>query len=231
MTRADDLATLRRRMLQANAEKERRHTRWEAWQAAATDYWVALHPDLARFRRGDADREPTAQDLLARAEQVRAAMDGIPTDWRLRPPSDERTEHLARVGWFHELLVGLYEPVDAAIQRARRGDRSRLETLLRFLETDVYCFRSGYVKADIIRVVTRLDLDASEVERLRVVVLDVVDGYDRREFRAYVRLARRVDSPGLREALRARRSSPDPRVRRHADWVLAGIEEPTPRKR
>jgi hypothetical protein len=80
------------------------------------------------------------------------------------------------------------------------------------------------VKADVIRAVTRADLDADAAARLRTVVMSVVDGYDRREFRSYIRLAKRVDTPELRSALRSRLEFGERRAARHAEWVLAGLD-------
>lgn len=122
-------------------------------------------------------------------------------------------------------MAGLYGPVDHAIGRVEDGDADGIETLVRFLEADVYCDRSGYVKADAIRVLTRAKLDEQTTARLRGVVLAVVDGPDRREFRSYVRLARRVDSEELRAELRVRLDSASRRTARHAGWVLAGLDE------
>ena len=214
-------------MLDADNKKNATHDNddWHAWQRAATDYWVLLHPQLARLRRGDDSRTPSTAEMQERAESVRGAMHGVPTTWRLAPPSPERTEHLARVGWFHEQLAGLYGPIDDAIERLRRDDASSVETLIKFLEADVFCFRSGYKKAEVITVVTRAPLDDEALDRLRRVVVAAVDGVDRREFRSYIRLARRVDSPALRAELTSRLSSALSRTVRHAEWMLAGLGE------
>jgi hypothetical protein len=120
-------------------------------------------------------------------------------------------------------MAGLYEPIEHAIDRLRRGDTSGIETLVRFVEADVYCHRSGYAKADAIRFLTRVPLAGRVVARLRWVVLDTVDGPDRREFRAYVRLARRVDSDDFRRELRALLGSSNPTTARHARWMLDGL--------
>lgn len=216
------------RMIEADNAENAGHSAddWAVWQRAATEYWVLLHPDLARYRRGDPQRVPTVSEMRDRAEMVARSMDDVPDTWRLAPPSRQRAEHLARVGWFHEQLAGLYGPVDHAIERLRRDDRSGIETLVRFLEADVYCFRSGYAKAEAIRFLTRADLNDEVVERLRRVVLAVVDDFDRREFRAYIRLGRRVDSAAFRDDLRARLDSGSRRSARHADWMLVGLGEP-----
>ena len=219
-----------RRMLDADDRKNADRTdneAWDAWQRAATDYWVLRHPEIARYRRGDPTRTPTVAEFRDLAELVSRAMDGIPHDWRLQPASSEKAERLARVGWFHELGTALYGPVISALERAPH-DPAAVETLVRFLEADVYCFRSGYLKADVCDAIKRLELDPPTTRRLRAVVLAVVDSWDRREFRAYCRLARAVDGEDLRAALRDRLTWSKPHVPRRARWVLEAIgERPT----
>ncbi len=198
---------------------------WVAWQAAATAYWLLLHPALRRFRRDDGTTVPTVAGMRERADLINHAMDGIPETWRLMPPSAAKVEHLARVGWYHELMAGLYDPIASALQRVDL-DRAAVETLVRFLEADVYCHRSGYMKSDVIRALTRATIiDRETRQRLRVVVVAAVDGRDRREFRDYVRLARFVDDENLRTVLRARLLAESPLVARHARWVLEGLGE------
>jgi hypothetical protein len=91
---------------------------------------------------------------------------------------------------------------------------------IEFLEKDEWTFGSGYAKADLIRLLRKLDLKPIQAERLRRVVLAVVDGRDRREFRHYCRLACKVDSPQLRQELMRRLEDENEAVRRHALWVL-----------
>jgi len=42
-----------------------------------------------------------------------------------------------------------------------------------------------------------------------------------------VRLARHIDNPAFREALRARLTDRSPRTARHARWVLVGLSDPS----
>ena len=95
-----------------------------------------------------------------------------------------------------------------------------VEGAIRYLEKDEWTFGSGYAKADLIRLLRKLDLKPAQAERLRRVVLAVVDGRDRREFRHYCRLACKLDSPRLREELTRRLEDENEAVRRHARWTL-----------
>jgi hypothetical protein len=92
--------------------------------------------------------------------------------------------------------------------------------IIEFLEKDQWTFGSGYAKADLIRLLRKLDLKPAQAERLRRVVLAVVDGRDRREFRHYCRLACKLDSPRLRDELMRRLEDENEVVRRHARWAL-----------
>jgi hypothetical protein len=125
------------------------------------------------------------------------------------------------------------------------GDASKLEIAVAFLEADPYVFGSGCVKEDFIHALKHMDLPPSALQRLQRVVLSVVDTRDGREFRDYCRLARRVNSPALREQLRQRltRARPsaqsvtddqpdllpairqDRAIRRRARWVLEALGE------
>jgi hypothetical protein len=126
---------------------------------------------------------------------------------------------------FHAAIRDAYPPgFWTEIQRLRGGDLGGLETAVAFLEADPWFFRSGYVKEMLIWLVRRVELPREYAARLEKVVLAVVDGRDRREFRNFCRLARKVDTPELRGQLLHRLKNEDPRVRRHAAGVLAACE-------
>ena len=108
-------------------------------------------------------------------------------------------------------------------QRLKSGDASGLESAISFLEADPYFFRSGYVKAWLIRAIKPPMLKSEYRQRLQTVVLNLVDRRDDRDFRAYCRLARKVDVPKLREQLTRRLTHSDPNVRRRAGWVLEAL--------
>lgn len=109
------------------------------------------------------------------------------------------------------------------IKRARLRYSQKLnnvEAVIRYLENDPWAFRSGYFKADLIKLLRRLTLTMAQQERVRKIVLAVVDGRDRREFRHYCRLAQKVDSPELRAELARRLDSQSEVIRRHARWMF-----------
>jgi hypothetical protein len=210
----------RTRMLDAYSSMRRDRTdgTWPGWQSAAVDYYLLRHPEARSLRRPAAGHVPTVDELVDRANALNALRRALDE----APPDD--VDRVAATGWFHELNAGLYGPVGEAMVGTREGDRAGVEILVRFLEADVYCFGSGYGKGDVVDVLKRLEFDLATARRLRQVVLAIVDGYDRREFRVYIRLARAVDSPELRESLQVRLDDVSPKVRRHARWMLDGLQ-------
>ena len=109
--------------------------------------------------------------------------------------------------------------------RFRSGDAGALGAVISFLEADPWAHGTGYTKDKLIRSIKPPMLTPEYVTRLQRVVLHVVDTRDERDFRAYCRLARKVDAPELREQLTRRLADPDPNVRRRACWVLEALAQ------
>ena len=199
---------------------------WHTWQRSAVAYWLHLHRGDRRYLRDKGLAVPTVQRMRDLATQINRIVEGIPRDWRIQPASNERADALARVGWWHELVAALYQPVEAARETLRdQPTEEAIETLVRFLEADPYCHRSGYEKADVIRSLTQVELSEEIRARLQRVLLTAVHGPTRREFRVYIRLARAVDDDELRIALSDALASRDRHIARHARWVLDGLPE------
>jgi len=130
----------------------------------------------------------------------------------------------AAIARFEAAVTAAYPPDFWALYgRLREGDTAALDAAIEFLGADPWFFRSGYTKARLIRLLKRLPLKPDQVERLRTVVVNVVDGRDRREFRDYCRLARCIDGPELPQPLVSRLAHPDEGVRRRAGWALHAL--------
>ena len=100
---------------------------------------------------------------------------------------------------------------------------SGIESAIVFLEEDPIFFRSGYLKANLLKILSRVELKNSQMARLRKVALAIVDKKDCREFRWYCRLACKVQSPELKNELQQRMNSEDNNIKRRARWMLARI--------
>ncbi len=91
--------------------------------------------------------------------------------------------------------------------QAKAGDGRNLEPLVLFLEADPYVFRSGYAKEAAIGALKQVpEIAPHYAARLRNVILHIVDTRWGQEFRAYCRLAVKVDRPEFRAALEQRRT-------------------------
>lgn len=104
-----------------------------------------------------------------------------------------------------------------ALQRWRDGLTFEVEPLVGWAER-------GPRRGDLplLALIKRQTLDDSQRERLRVLVLRIVDlPYFHRNFRGYARLARVLDSPAFRAALEVRTLGDNPR----ADAILAHLEQ------
>ena len=117
------------------------------------------------------------------------------------------------------------------IELLRGGDASKLESAMAFLESDPWFHGSGYAKVKMIRHIKPAMLTPSYTLRLQQVVLDMVERRNGQDFRAYCRLARKVDAPELREQLTRRLTHSAPNVRRRAKWVLEALEQNQPQEK
>jgi hypothetical protein len=165
-------------------------------------------------------RHATVAYFQELAGQINRVMNGVHAGWQALP---DREAYQRRVDKWHDLMTQLYDGLYADLAAAQSGDPHAVERLVIFLEADVVCHRSGYFKGDAIKVLTRVPLTPSLTERLEHVLLVAVDGRDRREFRAYVRLARALDTKSIREQLGKRLVAADERTRRHTKWVIDGL--------
>lgn len=151
--------------------------------------------------------------------------------FRTRDESEEsRTRWRDACAQFHREYNALAFPggLDEGLARVRAHDPEAIELAIQFLELDPYFFRSGYIKAELLRRLKRAPLTKSQQQRLRNVILARLSGPDRRELRDYCRLAAALVTPGLHNDLRAMATSPDARTARHARWALAAVDSAEP---
>jgi hypothetical protein len=152
----------------------------------------------------------------------------------------KRHPHDGELSELHSRAVQLWHlAIDAAypagfwrdFERLSTGDAAGLESAIAFLEADPMFFRTGYIKAKLIRYIKPGMITPADATRLQSAVLSVVDTRDDRDFRAFCRLARKVDAPKLRAALMQRLTHQDHNIRRRASWVLEALDADTVKKR
>lgn len=130
----------------------------------------------------------------------------------------------AAVQRYREAFEAMYsEAFWAEVRSLAGGEHDAVEPALAFLEADPWCFRSGYVKDELMRLLARHELTMSERERLESVLLRAVDAGDRREFRRSCKLAARIRTPHLRRELRRRIDAEDRGIARRALLMLTSL--------
>ena len=126
---------------------------------------------------------------------------------------------------YTDTRLAAYPPgLDEAVSRLRAGDLSGMESILSFFEADPFFHGTGYLKEKLAFWIKPEMLTSADAMRLRQVILSVVDRRNQRDFGAFCRLARKVDSSELRQGLYLRLDSDDPLVRRRARWMLNFLE-------
>lgn len=218
-----DLQALRNTMRAAEAAMVQGLGTRAAWVKASVDYYLAQHPDMAKWRRTGAEpRIASVEQIRDRAAVADQANKAIPRGGRIDADPERHDTWSAQLGWAEETLGAVFtDGFFAAIAALKAGDLNGLEYAVRFLEADPWCHRSGYWKASLIPKIVQLELDESMRKRLARVVLAVVDDpRRRREIRKYGTLARAVATAELRARLEQRAIADDPQVRFKASQVL-----------
>jgi hypothetical protein len=170
-------------------------------------------------------RRSRNQGILRRADALQRANEEIDRTFAARDDSPEgyaawqQATRQAR-----DAVAAMYpEAFWADVRRLAAGEHDAVEPALVFLETDPWCFRSGYVKEGLMRLLARHELTPRERERLENALLCAVDAGDRREFKRSCKLAARHKSPRLRQELSCRLLGEDPGVARRALLMLTSL--------
>ena len=209
--------------------------------------------DIREIWEGLRQPPPAGAGRYRAAEAARAVYNKARAlHWRFRQDPEASNAYAEAQRRYWQLISEAYPPTfNHDLIRLGEGDPSGLESVVAFLEADPIFDGTGYTKEDLSRLLRRVELPSDYVQRLQAVVLSVVDRRDGREFRAYCRIARKVDSPELRAQLRYRltRELPsgdalppdqssllqaitrDKGIRRRARWVLEALEQNQPKER
>ena len=177
----------------------------QAWQAVATTYPRRL------------DTPQAWEEWKVAVDQQWEVSQGKYADLYFRP--QPLSPEAARYPWQFWRDIALL----------RGGDHTKMEAAVSFLEADPWFHGSGHSKVRMIRHIKPSMLTPDFTERLQNVVLAMVERRNGQDFRAFCRLARKVDAPAVREQLTRRLTHSDPDTRRRARWVLEALEQSQPR--
>jgi hypothetical protein len=111
------------------------------------------------------------------------------------------------------------------IELLRAGDPDAIEMAVRFIEANPWYFRSGYHKADVLKLLKKLPLSDDQCARLRQAILERVRGRPLREMRAYGRLALKISSPEFEMELANIAKNANRQAARHAQLILGYLAQ------
>lgn len=80
------------------------------------------------------------------------------------------------------------------MSQLKKGDAAAIEAAIAFLKVDPYFFRSGYIKEEILHYLSRAVLNEKQIIELQEILLDRLNGEERREFKNYCKLAKKIAS-------------------------------------
>ena len=96
-------------------------------------------------------------------------------------------------------MKGNYKEAAAAIEDLKAGNVRGIELAIRFLKSDVYEFRSGYLKEYLWRYLSRVSLTERQKERLQAVARKYLERQIGREFWQMCRLMSQIADPEFTE--------------------------------
>jgi hypothetical protein len=165
--------------------------------------------------------------LETNAEKLRALHEAIKKTWVHRQFDKESFEAWKQACQeFHSSFDRLAFPggLSRALTLLAEKDDEIIEQSVRFLEHDPFFFRSGYIKADILRHLRNCPLSEDQKRRLQEVIIAKIYDTARREFRWYCRLARHVTDREFESRIEELMVTNVPKmVARQAGWVLAQL--------
>ena len=159
----------------------------------------------------------------ANADELQKLHQRVHEEFRRRSESSERMAAWTEAArCFHESYDRLAFPGGIAreFELLKAGDPTAIEMAVRFLEADPWYFRSGYHKANFLRLLRKQALSDDQCARLRHVILKHVHGRPLREVRAYCRFAPKVTNAAFEEAVMSLVQDSNRRVARAAQWIL-----------
>ena len=156
----------------------------------------------------------------AELERLRHKVDEMFRERSRSPEHAAAWQEAARA--FHTAYDKLAFPggLSREFELLRGGDVTAIEMAIRFLEANPWFFRSGYYKADILKLLRRHPLSDEQCTRMRKVILERVRDRPLREMRAYARFAPKISTPQFEAEITDVAENANRHAARHAQWVL-----------
>ena len=112
----------------------------------------------------------------------------------------------------------------ASVEKLKARDPSGVERAIEFLDADPIFFQSGYWKSRLVRYLLQAPLTPQQKDRLKEIVLKIVQRRNTWEFQAFCRLAYLLRDGDISVRLRELSELPDPSTTQRAKWMLLSLE-------
>lgn len=111
------------------------------------------------------------------------------------------------------------------LESLRQGDHDAIAEAILFLETDPYCFRSGFIKKKLCHALKQAPLNREERHQLRNIVLGAVNTQRPVSFADFAALGCRLYTPGFHRRARKLKIIPFKYIFERKRFLLRRLEE------
>lgn len=80
----------------------------------------------------------------------------------------------------------------SGIERLKNQDPWTITISIKYLKADIYCFRSGYIKITILKLLKNIVFTKDQIKQLQDILITMIKKTTRQEYRDYCRLARKI---------------------------------------
>lgn len=177
-------------------------------------------PTLTRVGRRS---QPSIGERAAELESLKAALDRA-NDRRDGSKSADAVWRDAAAA-FRLAVKAFYEPYDKVLAGVRDGRLDAIEAATEFLVEDPWCFRSGYLKAELMHALANAELPVQVTAPLRKVVLRRITDPQPRLLRYASQLAANLWNDELEADILRFQAVGSGSERRAAERVMAGARQ------
>lgn len=169
-----------------------------------TLWWHPVPMPHRNIRTAGFDRWVPRSGIRERAADVNRLHSDLHRTYAARDGSQKTIDAwMAAIGAFENAKDAFYRPFNGLSRRIREGDASALEESVMLLEADPWCFRSGYLKAEVMKALANVPLPEDARARLRRVVVHRLNHREPRLLRPASQVAAAVWDESLAETVDA----------------------------
>lgn len=186
----------------------------------------ALPLPASRLRTLVLVRQQWKSGVSERAAELESLQTALRSAYEARDGSAAATKtwHDA-AATFRSAVEAFYGPYEQVLAGVRAGKSNSVEEATRFLVADPWCFRSGYLKADLMHALANVALPDHIIPPLREVILHRISDRQPRLLRYAAQLAANVWDKSFETQIMRLEQDGSPAEQRAAAQVSAGARQ------